>query len=283
MSSTNRRKSQPKQSLREAIEGYLSKKGLIIQLDMKGDSQEGRMDLPYSYSDKTRTLHIVAPVMASKDEELLNEIIRRVFDDGGLILKTNTRETLESYQEYAAQNNDTKILEFFASILSREDYSALRMSLYLRYAKSKGRNVHRLKQDIRDKYGDRGANIANLCSADYFEKDFMPLYNQVTKEEFYQYYELAVGIKAKALFVHSGMSLHEIEEEFFIILSKAIKYHIKEFTIHGLGPTNVEIIKQFVAAHSSPEEERFVIKKGKESVTPLAIQYIVTIYPEGSR
>lgn len=277
----SKRRSLPKKSLSERIREYANKKGVTILIDTKGESQEAKYNTPFSFAEKTKRLLIVAPLLAKKDEDLLNEIIRKAFNDGQLILKAKTEETLESYRKYSSENKYNKVLEFFAGILSPDDYSALKMSLYLRDQMSKNaRNVHKLKQDIRDKFGERGANIANLCTAGYFEKDFMPIYNQVSKNEFYDYYNLAVGIKAKALFVHSAMTIQEMEAEFNSMIDKAVKYHIKEFAIHGLGGQNVANINEFVNTKTNSEEKRFIIKKVKETKNPVAIQYIVTMIPQ---
>ena len=78
------------------------------------------------------------------------------------------------------------------------------MSLFLRSELKRNRNVSGYKNDIREQFGERGANIANLCTAGYFENEFMPLY-ALSHEEFKEYYELAVKEKARALFVHAYM------------------------------------------------------------------------------
>ena len=96
-----------------------------------------------------------------------------------LILKAKTEEVLASYREYSEDNKYTYILEFFAGILSPADYSALKMSLYIRHQMDIHKDVGKLKADIRARFADRGANIANLCTAGYFEKYFIPLYNQL--------------------------------------------------------------------------------------------------------
>lgn len=268
----------PKKSLREIITDYANRKGVTILLDIKGETSEARMESPYSYFDKRKTLLIVAPLLAKRDKELLNEIIRKVFNDGHLILKAKTEELLDSYREYSSKSKDGALLEFFASILTPSDYAALKMSLYLRDQMAKhSREVSKLKEDIREKFGERGANIANLCSAGYFENYFIPLFNQLNKRDFQDEYEIAVGIKAKALFVHSSMSLEELEEEFNRMLEKAIKYRVKEFSILGLGSRNVGVIKDFVdkKANISDEDRQFFIQKRRETQNPLAIEYIV--------
>ncbi len=207
------------------------------------------------------------------------EIIKKVFTGGGLVLKKSKEELLYSYKEYVIYNTDKSILTFFASILPRDDFYALKMSLYLRDQQSKGKNISEYKREIRQKFGDRGANIANLCTAGYFEAEFMPLfYNSVSKNTFHEYYEIVVAKKAKALFVHAGMGVKEIQTAFNEMIDKAVKYRMKHFHIHGLGYQNVSNIKEFFAKKPIDPEDKYIFKKEYENTEPaLVIVYGITI------
>ena len=266
----------------EQIKQLARKKGVTIVLDMDGSSQESKMDHAYSYSSKSKTLLIVADLLEKKDKPLLLEIIRKVFTGGGIILKKSKEELLASYKAYSTNNNDKSILAFFEGVLTKDDFSALKMSLYLRDQQNKGENVAEYKRDIRQKFGDRGANIANLCTAGYFEEEFMPLlYNSVSKEKFYEYYEIVVGKKAKALFVHGGMGEDELELAFNEMLEKAIKYHIKHFHVHGLGYQNVSNIKEFFSKKPIDPENKYIVQKEYENSEPaLVVVYGITIIGE---
>ncbi len=270
------KQSNPKLNTPDRIRELAKKKGVTIVLDMDDSSQEAKMDSAYSYSSHSKTLTIVASSLEAQDKPLLLEIIKKVFTGGGLIWKDSKEETLDSYNEYSAQNTDGKILGFFQGIMPPDDFIALKLSLYLRSEQLKGKNIHSYKQDIRDRFGDRGSNIANLCSAGYFENEFMPLYNLVSKEEFAEYYEIAIGKKARALFVHFGMDAEEIQSAFEQMVEKAEKYHMHDFRIHGLGEKNVENIKKFFATRTPKDDENFIIQKEYEKVTePPAIEYAV--------
>ena len=261
----------------ELIKGYAYKKGTTIILDVDGTSQEAKIETPYSYDPEPAILPLVAPILEQKNKPLLLEIIKKVFEDGGLLLKVDKESALKSYQQYLSQNPNQKTLAFFENIISKDDYLALKMSLYLRSESEKGKNIFSYKNDIRNKFGERGANIANLCTAGYFESEFMPLYNEVDRKNFDEYYELAVGKKARALFIHSGMSKEDIEKSFDGMLLKALNYHMVDFRIHGIGTVNVSVIKEFINTKPTSSEDKFVIQKGYEKTNPPVIEYIVMI------
>ncbi|MBI4932208.1 MAG: hypothetical protein HY841_15725 [Bacteroidetes bacterium] len=261
----------------ERIKELAYKKGVVIFLDVDGTSQEAQQDSTYSYDEKRGILKIVVPDLEIRDKSLLLEIIRKVKEDGGLGFKDSKKEILNSYIEYVSNNSDKNILQFYSDILTKDDYGALKMSLYLRYEAKKGNNIFIYKKDIRNKFGTRGVNISNLCSAGYFETEFRELYNTEEEKEFRRYYEIAVGMGARALFVNSHMNVPAIEQSFEVMLDKALRYHMKEFRIHGKGKINVINIKKFVSERKITAEDVYTIKKVYDDLDLFAIEYIVEI------
>jgi hypothetical protein len=264
------------QSTADFIRKHAFKKGVTIVLDFEGTSQEAQMSYSASFDPQTKILSIV--VSQVSDKELIFEIIKKVHSDGDLIWKTTKEETLSSYKDYSEAGKDNDILAFFAGILTPGDYEALKMACFIRNEMLNQRNIYEYKKDIRVRFGDRGANISNLCSAGYFEKEFMPLYKEVNKTDFFEYYELAVGKKARALFIHSSMGEAEIEEEFTKMVDKAQRYHMVDFRIHGLGENNVNTIKSFFANRIEEPDEKFDIAVRYEKKLPTrSIEYVVTM------
>lgn len=243
------------------IAKHARKKGVTIIFDDTGTTQEAKIDSPYSFSEKTKTLTIVTQILIRtiKGRTALQEVIKIAYDSGGLILKDDSGQILRAYREYLDKNPYKEILSFFEDKIPADDYTALKMSLYLRSEEKTGTNIWRYKEDIRSRFGDRGANIANLCTAGYFENEFMPLYKNLSREDFSSYYELAVGKKARALFVHRGMDLEGLKKEFETILIKALRYHMDNFRIHGIGESNVSIIKKLIKYLRSSQDNRFTI------------------------
>ncbi len=250
--------------------------GVTIDLDYEGTSDVARMGAPYSFHREDRILTISVDVLIEEGyKNVVLDLIRKYHEDGALILRKDKKETLTSYQSYTEAGIDQELLEFFKDKLSADDYEALKMACFIRSESEKGRNVYEYKKDIRQTFGPRGANIANLCSAGYFEKEFMPLYKS-NPEAFAGYYDLAVGKKARALFIHSGMPIYDIETEFWRMVDKALRYHMKDFRIHGMGEVNVTTIKEFFRDRHSDPEEPFTIHVDTEKSYPTyAIEYIV--------
>ena len=266
------------------IQKHINNPAVTIIIDSDDSSPESQIGSAYSYDSRNKVLTIVASILAKIDSGLLNRILVEAHNEGTVILKATKEDILNSYTKYVSENPDQKTLEFFKPILEndlklKDDFFALKMSLYLRDQSKKGQRIHNYKNDIRNRFGDRGANIANLCTAGYFENEFMPLYNTVSKNEFYEYYENAVGNKARALFVHFGMDNDLITAEFDNMIAKGLKYHMRDFRVHGIGSQNVFSIKRFFSTRAAAENEKFIIQKTYESASSIsipAIEYTVT-------
>lgn len=251
--------------------------GVTICLEFDASSQEALMGAKYLYEKKDKILTIVISELTIEERNLVLDIIRQIHEQGELIWRGTKKETLAAYKLYSANNKNKDTLDFFEKILDKDDYSALKMAYFIKNEMQTGHKVFEYKKDIRDRFGERGANIANLCSAGYFEEEFKPLY-EASKEDFNGYYELAVGKKARALFIHSGMGYNEINEQFSRMVDKALRYHMKDFRVHALGEQNVTVLKKFFADRKPTEGDRFVIKKRYDTELPTySTEYIITV------
>lgn len=262
----------------DRIKNISEKKGVTIILDYNENSDLVQIDSLYSYDSKNKILKIFAPELGKKNKELLFKLIRKTFNEGGLIWKSTKSEALNSYNDYTTHNKDQKILDFFRPILNNNDFSALKMSLFLRVQSEMGKDINMYKAEIRNKFDDRGANIANLCSAGYFENEFEKLYMTVPKTEFHEYYEMVVGAKARALFVNVHMTVNQIEKEVNEMVEKAIKYHMDDFRLHGKGKTNVTRIEKFVKLRT--DKDGYKIEKVYDDPKLSAVEYLVKIIRE---
>ncbi len=259
--------------LDQQIEEYLRKEDVTILLDEDGSSQAAKDGFSLSYDKGSKILTIVV-FDIEENKQAAYKVIRKIFDADGLIWKNSKKEALDLYKSYASNNNDQNILQFFEDILSHNDFAALKMALFIRAQDKAGKSVHVYKKDIMERFSDRGANIANLCSAGYFE-EFKELYNQVSDEEFWRYYDMVVGAKARALFVHFGMGEHEIETAVDKMVAKATRFHMGDFRVHGKGQKNVSNLQRFVSSRT--HEEGYIVKKVFEDLKIPAVEYIVEI------
>jgi len=170
-------------------------------------------------------------------------LIKESIKEGNPILEINASELLSQLYEYNKENKNNQTLNFFKPIIPLEDFEALESSLYLREVFIKNGDVSKLKQDIRKRFGDRGNTIANLCTAGYFEKFLLPLYNS-SKERFKELYEIIVAKSVLAIFIHSQMSQEQIPKDITNKLRISTKYGIKFIHIHGIGDYNINKIKE---------------------------------------
>ena len=70
----------------------------------------------------------------------------------------------------------------------------------------------------------------------------------------------------------------ERPDEFNKILEKAIRYHMQDFRVHGLGQKNVNRIKAFFSQKSVNPDDKYIFQKKYEKVVPAyVIEYVVTI------
>jgi len=196
----------------------------------------------------------------------LKTIIKEYIKDDNLLLKKSTEETLKNLCEYKKQQKNSKILEFFKSIISETDYLCLETSLFLKQTFDEHRDVKKLKHDVRKKFGERGNNISNLCTAGYFDGLLMPLYNSVEKKTFQELYELIVSNAILAVFVHKSMTAQDIGKQIKNKIDISKRYSIRFVYVHGIGSSNVEKIKDFIEKYKESLNFEYKIILDKDNI-----------------
>ena len=192
-----------------------------------------------------------------------------------LLIEDNASKTIEDFKEVDSQTENKKLLEYFKGKIYPRDIEILRASLYLKSVYERGGNVSQLKQDIMNRYGDRGKNISNLCSADYFTSQIRPLYEEMysqpsfSAEDFLKVYEIIVTESPYAVFINIRMSEEDVKNEVLNRIKIGKKYGIKYLNIHGIGKDNVDkianLLKELTSKLVQPPEisrgERFIVVK----------------------
>ncbi|MFQ5621510.1 MAG: hypothetical protein ACE5FT_06745 [Candidatus Nanoarchaeia archaeon] len=146
----------------------------------KSNNNDSNKEFVY-HPDQRKVDVLLDNISAEKKKELA-PIIQEYLEAGNRLLESSTSTLLNRLYLYKQQGNDGQILTFFKTLIPEDDYLALEASLFLRHIFMTSGNVKKLKGDIRNRFGDRGNNIANLCTAGYFEEFLMPLYNSAKKE-----------------------------------------------------------------------------------------------------
>jgi len=200
----------------------------------------------YYFSDKDNVLSINLNQLTPEEKTQISQILRKSVEDGIPLLEEKAKEITEDIFLKEHSSEEIPILEFFRDKISNDDYTALRASLYLRNRFREGakrQEIDSLKTGIIQKYGKRGRNISDLCSAGYFEA-FMNITKTMNIEGFSELYESIVGKGALTIFVSDMISPNQLIQE----ISKRINTNRKYggagvIQIHGIGRTNIETIK----------------------------------------
>lgn len=190
-----------------------------------------------------------------KEYETIGCIAREYVENNKMLLEDKSLVLLDELYNFRKQSNST--LEFFEGIIPQTDFQALRASMFIKAKFQKGETINDLKRDVIMRFGDRGRNICNLCSAGYFEEFLIPLYN-IDKDKFDGIYSDFVASSMLAVFVNSAMVADDIPEELERKISISKRYGFKFIHVHGIGQKNISTIKEFI---NSKRTELFNIEK----------------------
>jgi hypothetical protein len=162
--------------------------------------------------------------LSQNEYQEISNISKEYIENGNLLLEKKSSDLLKELYIFKQTQNST--LEFFRDIIPQTDLQALSASMFIREKFRNDEQIKDLKRDIIMRFGDRGRNISNLCSAGYFEEFLIPLYNS-DKDKFFEIYEDLIKNSMLAVFVSSRMNADDIptEIEKKILISK--KYGFK--------------------------------------------------------
>lgn len=198
----------------------------------------------HHYHIDKRTLHVNPDKLTLEQQQQLQEALKEAEQDGELLFDTSKSKVLEdAVNYYDGSEEDQRLLRFFEDLIPSQDLKALEESLFLRYEFKKKKNIDGLKREIRNKYGQRGNNIANLCTAEYFHEDLQSIYNEYGLEFFKKIYHLMVGREAFTLFVSQEMNVQETTQKIEEALKQAKRYGVEIYQIHGIGKKNIKKIE----------------------------------------
>lgn len=199
----------------------------------------------YNLDETNKSLEVYYDKIPTEKKEDFKQIIQSYVSEGNKLLEKETSKLLYQLYEYNKKSPDNVILSFFRPIIPPNDFEALESSLYLRYVFRQNKDIKKLKTDIRKRFGDRGNNIANLCTAGYFENFLMNLYNS-SQEKFKELYEVIIDKSIVAVFVYGEMRQEDITSQIKNKIEISKKYGIKFIHIHGIGRNNITKIKECI-------------------------------------
>lgn len=267
-----------KPSTADVIIEYGNKKGVSIFLDGSTKSDSAKIGTPYTYYAKDKVLTIFITNLKENTKQKLAPFLRDKWDELGILLKVSQQETLESYLTYRENQTDQDIINFYSDKISSTDLDVLKMSLFLRSEKGMNHDISLFKQQIRERFGERGTYISNLCNSKYFEGELMDFYNE-NSHKFDRLYELSVGRELIAIFVHAGMTPSTFRNIFESKLTLCRRYLFKSFKIHGFGGWNVGLIKEVLGEYKNNEGlgREFKIETIEDEQQPPSLIYNIEL------
>lgn len=271
----------PKTSTADRIIQYLNKKGVSIFLDGSDESDSAKVGTPFTYYDKDKILTIFLVNLKDSTKDKILPILKEKWSEVGVLMKKSSERTLESYITYVENRSNIEVIEFFKDKIPAADFDVLKMSLFILTQPEISQDVNLFKQQIRERFGERGTYISNLCSSGYFENDFMPYYES-HPTDFERYYELSVARELKAIFVHAGMTRSTLADIFEKRLIVARRFQVESFKMHGFGSWNVELIKTVLEDYENSNVKNggnIEAHKIVEELQPPSVIYKITILP----
>src|SRR6266404_7211274 len=205
-----------------------------------------------NYNDNRNiTVNINLAQLKEKERIKWQEIIKvSIENEDKLLLEDSATKLLESFEQEEKKSEYAEITDFFKHKIPSSDLEILRASLYIKSLYDKGEPVRDLKSGLMYKYGERGRNISNLCSAGYFTSYIKPLYLEMESQEnfsnqdFIKVYNIIIKHSAFAIFVNSQMSLDELNNQIAQSMEFNKSYGISHLNIHGIGSMNIFKIQE---------------------------------------
>ena len=177
-----------------------------------------------------------------KQRRALKELVRNhALDEAGLILDLQNVPLVEDVKQQLPQIRDSA--DKFQNIIPSKDVPLLKACIYLRSQFQVGKSVDSLKSQIVAVYGQRGSNLANLCSAGYLESLFWPLYQELLKstpetahQTFLELYDNVVSNSPWTEFVTSPKSVAWFTQHIIDKMRRNRSMGVNYMCVHGLGP-----------------------------------------------
>ncbi|PIS17777.1 hypothetical protein COT54_02875 [Candidatus Collierbacteria bacterium CG09_land_8_20_14_0_10_46_12] len=237
--------------------------------------------------DKSQHLHLhLSPENLAQlnknsleSKELLS-IIQKYIADGGEYIFPDSPNTknLEKVSSVIYDRSKQTLLEFIQRIIPRQDHGLWVSALAIRTANNM-EEIKKIKLDMVYSAGHRGANIANLCNAQYLESKIIPLYNKFFElpnglATFLASYERIVSYPVFAVFVGETQSQEEILEEIRTKITMLLKGGDQyQLDIHGINVVNVNKIKVLLPIITNEYEHNIEqkIEQGREGFIKVQI------------
>jgi len=244
-------------SLVEIIGKLLSKFPSLIKVEVKQPTIINNLNIinddhsqpvVYNQADKSCIVNV-----GKLDDDQKKDFLTSVVDGGNILLLEKAKTEFDDFRSEENIPETQEVIQFLSPKIPPDDLNIWRAALYLRSCFKKGMSaaVTKLKLEIMQKYGDKGRNIANLCTAGYLEEWLIPSYDKLkqppgdeesAKSSFLKLYKLLVNELPFTVFVCHKMKLDDLRQE----IDSRKQYGMDFINIHGMGEDNIQKIKTVV-------------------------------------
>lgn len=250
------------ESLKKILNVDIAKKLEKINLQFLSGNKK------YEYHDN-RSMTVNIGAYDRQTQQNIKKLIDDFFNkEDGLILEESTDKILKEVNPIVGSQEDYKLLEFYRGVIPTQDLEILRASLVIKSLYEQGQDINNLKFGLLMRYGERGGNISNLCTAGYFHTFIKPLYEHMysqtnfSSEQFLVRDEVIVMQFPFAVFVGRSMSYDNLIKEVAQKVERSKKYGAEFINIHGIGERNVKLINRFISENKNKLKKPFELDSG---------------------
>jgi hypothetical protein len=243
---------------------------------------KSNVDSKVSVNSDTPAIEVNIAQLNPKEKTELQGLLRGAYEEWGHLLKDQDCEIIQDFKQKENLPEVREQLAYFRPKVLPGDIPILRACLYLKASYEQGQSVAPLKAKIVDAYGTRGRNIANLCSAGYFDDWLKPLYELLRENEedeatalerFRGIYNTIVEELPWTVFVSRNTPKAEIQEEILRKLKANLRYGIRWINIHALSEPNVAKIRAVlpIVEQKYPGIRRSIAEEGSRIYVKLEV------------
>ncbi|MDD2680266.1 MAG: hypothetical protein PHO03_05675 [Candidatus Omnitrophica bacterium] len=238
---------------------------IINKLNVHITNIDNNQDVNYDPEKNTCNINL-----KNLEQNLKKEILSLdLLEEERILLQDKCKDTIEEFRSQEKLAETQERLRFLDKKIPLEDLNIWRAALYLRHCyttKGLKQKVGAIKYQIMQKFGDKGRNIANLCTAGYLEEWLMPAYEKLketladedlAKLEFGKIYSNLVNQLPFTIFVSHVMSRDELKKE----ILRRKEFGIAFVNIHAIGDINVLKVKAVTVEIEKEREHCDEVKK----------------------
>lgn len=227
------------------------KTNINVTVNLTGDVNAKPMEV------QDQTLNIGLRNLPVEETKQVHELLRDALQKEGVrFIENKAEKVVEDIIENENVDEIQKVLNKLRPYLPSKDIAILRASLYLRKifkSEGEGKSSGTLKQQIMLRHGDRGRKIANLCTAEYFHEQIIPLLDQMQSapnfvlEDFLRVYNTIIDEHGFAVFLVASWTEEQMLEAIKKKISANLKYGLRYIHIHVIGNQAVKKAQAAVA------------------------------------